>query len=125
MKSHVLMQRPKDAAPWQVRAIENYLEANWSRPIVLEDLAREIGVPLRTIFHAFKTSRSYTPMAFLHRIRLEQARRMLLAPDAATSVGAVGRKCGFKNPGHFAQYYREAFNELPSLTLSRAKADQR
>jgi len=50
---------------------------------------------------------------------------MLQAPNEQTSVTAVGLTCGFHNAGHFARYYRQAFNELPSTTLYNAKGTSR
>jgi len=119
--SHLLTGKAPSAAPWQVRLVEEYIEANWKRAISIEELARETGVGVRTMFFTFKKVRGYAPMAFLLRVRLEHARRLLQAPDAATSVMAVSLMCGFHNAGHFARYYREAFNELPSVTLAGAK----
>jgi len=35
----------------------------------------------------------------------------------------VAFNCGFGNLGHFAREYREAFGELPSETLARARGN--
>jgi AraC-like DNA-binding protein len=110
------------AALWQVQTAEDYIEANWDRPITVEELAQQIGIAVRSLFYSFKKARGYTPMAFHQRIRLEHARRMLQLPDENTSVMAVSLKCGFQNPGHFARYYRESFGELPSMTLAVAQS---
>jgi len=123
--SHLLSGEALSAAPWQVRAVEEYIEANWKRPITIEELAHETGVGVRNMFITFKKVRGYTPIAFLQRIRLEHARNMLRAPTEATSVLAVSLMCGFHNAGHFARYYRLAFNELPSATLNEAKGNRR
>ncbi len=119
--SRLLDGRPADSAPWQVRLVEEFVEANWDRPITIEEIADATGVGVRSIFFTFKKARGYTPMAFLQRVRLAQARRMLQRPDATTSVIGISLKCGFSNAGHFARYYREAFGELPSTTLADAK----
>ncbi len=113
------------AAPWQVRVVEEYIRANWERPITIEALADATGVGIRSMFKTFKDARGYSPMAFLRQVRLDQARRMLQTPDPATSVTGVGLSCGFSSLGHFAHDYREAFNELPSVTLAMAKAGRR
>ena len=120
--SDLLTGKVLNAAPWQVRLVEEYIEANWRRSITIEELARETDVGVRNMFLTFKKFRGYAPMAFLRRVRLGHARRMLQAPDAATSVMTISLICGFQNVGHFARYYREAFNELPSVTLAVAKA---
>jgi len=108
-------------APWQVRRVEEYIHANWNRPITVEALAAAAGASTRSIFKAFRDARNCSPMAFVKSIRLEQARRMLAQPDSATSVVSVAFACGFLNPGHFARDYRLAFGELPSATLAAAK----
>ncbi len=119
--SPLLQSKAGNAAPWQVRIVEDYIEAHWNRPISIEELSEATGVGVRNMFLTFKKVRGYTPMLFLQRIRLEHARRLLKAPDETTSVTTVGLMCGFQNAGHFARYYRQAFNELPSFTLAVAK----
>ena len=112
---------PQDAATWQVRCIEDYIEANWNTPITVEKLAQIANVSVRSIFKAFKANRGYSPMAFAKQVRLKRAREMLLTPELRTSVVGVAFVCGFSNPGHFARDYRSAFGELPSATRKRAK----
>jgi AraC-like DNA-binding protein len=50
---------------------------------------------------------------------------MVQTADDATTVAAVGRRCGFNNAGHFARYYREMVGELPSVTLALANRTRR
>jgi AraC-like DNA-binding protein len=119
--SRFLEEEPGDAAPWQVRRIEDYIEAHWNTPITVEKLAEIANVGARSVFKAFRASRGYSPMAFAKQVRLRHARVMLLAPEAHTSAVGVAFACGFSNPGHFARDYRSAFGELPSATLKRAK----
>ncbi len=106
-----------EAAFWQVRRAEAYIEANWEQPLTIEALALVAGVSARTLFHSFKKSRGYSPMDFVKRIRLNHARRMLQDTHNSTSVTDVAFTCGFGNLGHFSGYYRRAFGETPSATL--------
>jgi AraC-like DNA-binding protein len=108
-------------APWQVRRVEEYITANWNRPITVEALAVAAGASARSIFKAFRDSRNCSPMAFVKSVRLQHARRMLQQPDSTTTVVSTAFACGFLNPGHFARDYRLAFGELPSETLGAAK----
>jgi transcriptional regulator GlxA family with amidase domain len=113
------------AAPWQVRRVEQYIEAHWDQPITMEALARESTASVRSIFHAFKQCRGYSPMAFLKQVRLQNARRMLSRADVVTSVLEVAVTSGFSNPGHFAKDYFERYGERPSETLRGAKSGAR
>jgi AraC-like DNA-binding protein len=123
--SALLEGRPASIAPWQVRRVENYIEAHWNEPLTVEALASAIDSSARSIQHAFKRSRGLSPMDFLRKIRLGHARRKLADPRVDTSVTTVAYDCGFGNLGHFAKAYLEEFRELPSQTLARAKGQPR
>lgn len=120
--SERLLDGVADAAPWQVRRAEAFIEANWSQAVTIEKLAEATGVGIRTLFAAFQKSRGYSPMQFAKRIRLARARDMLKAPNEQTSVTGVALACGFANHGHFARDFRNAFGERPSVTLARARS---
>jgi AraC-like DNA-binding protein len=122
--SHLFDGRRRDPAPWQVRLAEEFIAANWDKPLSIEAIAGETGIGVRSLFLTFKKARGYTPMNFLQQTRLHHARNMLQNPDAVTSVTAVSIKCGFASAGHFARYYRQAYSELPSNTLARAKGER-
>jgi AraC-like DNA-binding protein len=113
--------RPPSAAPWQVKQVEEYIEASWDQPLTIEALAAITGASARSLFHTFKQSRGYSPMAFLRQVRLRRAWFMLGANDAPVSVTDVAYGCGFGNLGHFAKYFRDKFGESPSAVLARSK----
>ncbi len=115
--SHFLEQKSAVAAPWQLRLVEQYMEANWQRPIMLEQLAQVAGVSALALFRSFRKSRGCSPMEFVRRLRLGRAREMLQHPHAATTVAAVASACGFADLDRFVNDYLQAFGELPSLTL--------
>jgi AraC-like DNA-binding protein len=119
--SQMLEREQPRPAPWQVRRVEEYISANWNRPITVEALASAAGASTRSIFKAFKDSRNCSPMAFVKSVRLHHAREMLQRPDNTTTVVSTAFACGFLNPGHFARDYRLAFGELPSVTLAASK----
>jgi AraC-like DNA-binding protein len=119
--SHLLESKPSDAIRWQVRAAEDYIEANWNQPIYIEEIAKVTGASARSLFQAFRDARGCSPMNFVKSIRLLHARQFFQTPDETTTVTSVGYSCGFQNMGHFARSYQKAFGELPSATLASAK----
>ena len=123
--SHLLERAPRAPGPWQVRLVEEYIEANWRAPLDIETLAAVTGGSARSIFKAFKEARGVSPMAFVKRVRLENARHALQGLDEHTSVIDVASQCGFLNPGHFARDYRTAFGELPSETLRQSRREKK
>jgi AraC-like DNA-binding protein len=122
--SDLLTKPAAHVAPWQVRLVEDYVEANWDHAITVEALSEATGASVRAIFNCFKRSRGYSPMAFLKQVRLRHASEMLMRSDAGASVTGIALACCFQNVGHFARDYRATFGELPSQTLARARGAQ-
>lgn len=121
--SHLLEQEPADAAPWQVRHAEEYIEANWNKPIRFEAIAATIGVSVPSLFATYRQSRGYSPMVFLRETRLRHARQMLQQPESSTTVAGVAFACGFGNYSRFERDYLRTFGDHPSQTLSHNKGD--
>jgi AraC-like DNA-binding protein len=119
--SDLLRADSKDVGPWQVRAVEEYIESHWNEPIDISQLVKITGASARSIFQAFARARGYSPKVFLKRTRLAQARTKLQSGDPNASVTAIALSCGFHNVGRFASEYRARFGELPSETLARRR----
>ena len=118
--THLLLREPLPVGSSPVRKVEEFIEANWNKPIDIEAMAAISDISVRSLFRQFKKDRGYTPADFAKRIRLDRAREMLEHPGDGTSVTQIALKCGFQNPGHFARDFRLAFGELPSETLKKS-----
>jgi AraC-like DNA-binding protein len=118
--THLLLRQPLPAPSSAVRAVEEFIEANWDKPIDIGAMAAVAKVSARSLFRQFKKHRGYSPADFAKRVRLFRAREMLEQSDTEISVTQIALKCGFQNPGHFASDFRLAFGELPSETLRRS-----
>ena len=119
--STLLEKRPEEAAPWQVRRAEEYIEANWHRPIRIEDVAAVSGTSTRSLFRTFQRFRGCTPMGFVKQVRLDHADRLLRSGDATRTVTSVAFDCGFNDVARFGSDYRSRFGQLPSETLKQAR----
>jgi len=119
--SDALRRQPSESTSAHVRLVEEYIDAHWQLPISVEQLASATGVGVRTIFATFKRNRGYTPLAYMRTVRLRKANELLRSPTETTTVTDVALHCGFSNLGHFADYYKDGFGELPSSTLARAR----
>jgi AraC-like DNA-binding protein len=118
--THLLLREPLRSTSSAVRMVEEFIVANWDKPIDIEAMATIAKVSVRSLFRQFKKDRGHTPAEFAKRIRLNRAREMLEQSSEITSVTQIALKCGFQNPGHFARDFRLAFGELPSETLRKS-----
>jgi len=111
----------RDAHPRTVRRAVSFIEANAGRDIALGDIAAAAHVTSRALQLAFRRHLDTTPMAYLRRVRLDQARHDLDRASAGqgATVTSIAYQWGFASPSRFAEQYRAAYGELPSTTLSR------
>lgn len=120
--SDMLDASPRDAAAREVRLTEEFIEANWNRPLKLEDIAAVTGVSARSVFRSFRKARGCSPFDFLRQVRLRHARARLERPELTATVMGVARACGFLELAQFQASYAGAFGEAPERTLARGRA---
>jgi AraC-like DNA-binding protein len=103
-----------------VRALD-WLRGHLAEPIDLEQLASVAGVRPRTLETHFRTFLRTTPLGWVRRMRLANARRELQCGGADATVTAIALASGFSQLGRFAAEYRAEFGEVPSVTLRRSR----
>ena len=104
-----------------VRAVDQlFSDQGPERKLTAEALAEILGVPRRTLFHAFRQSLGVGPLAYLKIVRLHQLRASLLAASAErSSIMRLAMDLGFTHLGRLSADYRKHFGEYPSDTLRR------
>ena len=108
-----------DDSPSTLRRAARIIEAHAGRELTPGELAVECSVTPRALQYAFRQHLGCTPQDYMRRVRLDLARRAL-RDGTVQSVGDAAATFGFFNPGRFASYYREVFDENPGQTLGRS-----
>jgi AraC-like DNA-binding protein len=92
------------------RAID-WLKGNFSQPLRIEDLAAEVRMSSSTFHHHFRSMTALSPLQFQKQLRLQEARRLMLAErmDAATAAFQVG----YESPSQFSREYNRLFGAPP------------
>lgn len=99
----------------RIDALTEYLDARLGAPVALEDMARAVGVSVRTLNELCRRHLGVTPMELLRQRRLDAARaRLRMQPNASITETALS--FGFGHLGRFSHYYFERFRELPRQT---------
>jgi AraC-like DNA-binding protein len=87
-----------------------------SAPSVIE-LCQRLRISRRTLQNSFRSVTETTPLHYLRSIRLNGARRDLMASaPSQLSIGDAAARWGFFHLSHFAADYQGLFGELPSQT---------
>jgi len=113
--------RLSTACPATVHRAEEYIREHLDQPISIADLIAASGASPRTLFDGFRQFRGVAPMRFVRQQRLLKAREALEDPESRAGVTQVAMRWGFQHLGRFAADYAEAFGEVPSQTLRRAR----
>lgn len=98
-----------------------FIDAHYSEPVSVAQIARASGVTTRTMRVAFAAAVAMTPRQALTEVRVHKAREMLENADETTTVARVAMDVGICHLGRFSGYYQSRFGELPSETLKRAR----
>lgn len=102
-----------------VRRAEDCFMAAAGRRIALADLCAAAGVGASALNAAFHVITDESPLRYLHKRRLMQARAALVtATPGRAVVKQVALDVGLTQLGRFAVEYRALFGEAPSVTLS-------
>jgi AraC family transcriptional regulator len=91
----------------RLQRVRNYLASNCHLDIDNESLARMASYSPWHFIRAFRAAYQETPHAFLVRMRLERARRLLSASPLA--IAEIALASGFENRCAFSRLFRERF----------------
>jgi AraC family transcriptional regulator len=106
-------------APWQVRCVTTYIDANLSASLSCDALARLARLSVSYFARAFKCTFGYSPHVFLMRRRLERAQGLMLKTDA--SLAQIALDCGFADQAHLSRSFLRFTGERPA-SWRRARA---
>ena len=102
------------------RAID-WLKANYSRPVKVEELAGKAGLS-PSAFHAhFRAMTAMSPLQYQKRMRLNEARRLMLTEHVDASRAAFS--VGYESPSQFSREYRRQFGAPPMRDIRNLTQD--
>ncbi len=94
----------------------DWLKGNYKKPIRIDELAHRVRMGRSTFHHHFRSMTGLSPLQFQKRLRLQEARRLMLVDrmDAATASFEVG----YESPSQFSRDYRRLFGAPPLRDIS-------
>jgi AraC-like DNA-binding protein len=104
----------------RVAAATRWLQHNFAQPFRIEALAREVHLSPSALHHQFKAVTAMSPLQYQKRLRLQEARRLMLSEglDAASA----GFRVGYESPSQFSREYRRLFGQPPQRDLALLRA---
>ncbi|MGQ9840383.1 MAG: substrate-binding domain-containing protein [Anaerolineae bacterium] len=97
-------RKVSDEAQRLVRKAMAYLHQHYADPISRRDIARHVGMDEDYLTACFRNELGVTPIAYLNRYRINQARRLLSETDR--SITEIALVVGFSDSGYFSRVFR-------------------
>ena len=107
-------REPGEDAPGEDRllAVLSALREDLARAWTIDDLAVLARLSQSQLFRRFREMVGTTPMDWLRHERINQAKRLLVSPDA--KVAAVAAVCGYPDPYDFSRDFRRLTGYTPT-----------
>lgn len=109
-------------APWQVRRVLTYVDANLDTSIKNKTLA---AIARLSVFHfnvAFRNSVGDSPHEYVIRRRMERAQGLMLSTEM--SLSEIAAECGLADQAHLTRLFHRVVGESPAA-WRRARVDPR
>src|SRR3712207_1086366 len=92
---------------------------DFDRPLGVGDIAREAGMSVSGFHHHFKALTAMSHLQFRKRVRLHEARRLMLGEDL--DAAGAGHRVGYADAYHFTRDYKRLFGEPPARDDGRLR----
>lgn len=94
------------------RQVMEYVRQNFTQPLTLTDVAKEVGLSPQYLAKYFKKATGIGVMQYINRIRLDYANGELLNDN--TTIANIALENGFPNVKSYIKQCRETYGMTPS-----------
>jgi len=98
------------------KAIE-LINESFNQQLRVESIASELGMSVSGFHHHFKAITAMSPLQYQKRLRLQEARRLLL--DRGLNTTDVAFRVGYSDSSHFSREYKSLFGLPPKRDVER------
>jgi AraC-like DNA-binding protein len=112
-----------DTAMARVSAAIQWIRRDFAEPLRVEALAQKAAMSVSAFHRHFKAVTALSPLQYQKRLRLLQARSLLVI--GGKSVTSAAFEVGYESATQFSREYTRAFGLPPTRDSSRIQADMR
>lgn len=101
-----------------VERVKRHLEINYAKKITLDELARFAGMNKSRLVRRFHREIGFPPRAFLNRVRVREAQKMLR--EGLPTV-RVALRAGFCDQSHLTRRFKQIVGMTPTEYIEKSK----
>jgi transcriptional regulator GlxA family with amidase domain len=107
---YIVFEGRKEHGDRAIQTAQDWLATHFSVAAPVEEMIRRTGLAERTFKRRFTSATGLSPIAYVQRLRIEDAKRRLERTEAA--VDEIGWKVGYEEPA----FFRRLFKRVTGLT---------
>ncbi|SFR12875.1 MULTISPECIES: AraC family transcriptional regulator [unclassified Paenibacillus] len=107
------------SSTYRIREAIDHIVRNWDQSFRIEDLADTASMSVSSFHRHFKEVTAMSPIQFQKQLRLQEARRILLAESA--DAADVAFRVGYESSSQFSREYSRTFGAPPRADIKRLK----
>jgi AraC-like DNA-binding protein len=105
----------------RVREVIDHIINHYEKPFRIEELAEIANMSVSSLHRHFKEVTAMSPIQFQKQLRLQEARRLLVAESS--EVADVAFKVGYESQSQFSREYSRMFGCPPRLDINRLRKE--
>jgi AraC-like DNA-binding protein len=105
----------------RISRVVKQLRENIDQPLKIEETARELGMSVSSFHSHFKSVTAMSPLQFQKQIRLQEARRLMLAENM--DVARASFRVGYEDPSYFSREYKKLFGTPPHRDIAKLRGN--
>jgi YesN/AraC family two-component response regulator len=113
-------RRPGSESQRLVSKAIAYINANYAGAVSLHDVASCVGLSERHLTRCFRQEIGITPITYLNRLRIKQAKALLEDGDG-NSITRIGLDVGFSSSAYFTRVFKEEVGLSPREYLRKSQ----
>jgi len=106
---------------YQISRAIDWLKDNFNKPVKIEELAGKAGLSLSAFHNHFRAMTAMSPLQYQKRMRLNEARRLMLTEHVDASRAAF--QVGYESPSQFSREYSRQFGAPPMRDIKNLVRD--
>jgi AraC-like DNA-binding protein len=103
----------------QIAKVIDWLKSNFTQSLRVDDMASQARMSSSAFHHQFRTMTALSPLQFQKSLRLNEARRLMMAENLDAAAAAF--QVGYENPSQFNREYKRAFGTPPKQDITKIR----
>ena len=102
----------KQHAPPILEKAREFIRQHYGENLSVADISESVNISQSLLFKLFRTEENATPMEYLRRVRIEQAKKLLF--ESQLKICDISTACGFSDTAYFCKVFKDQTGSSPA-----------